>query len=222
MEIESKNEGVVKNLAERVKKGEILPKEAREELYKMGLRHKDYELKYKKITLPFGILGLLFILIPFLVKFTGLPAINSFVDLSFIFFHPIFLFTVFIILIFLIIMGTYAGYLRHTRGGTKDGDEPIIHIKGGPYAVMRHPTVALLAIIPLWFSMILSLVMIVPYTIISVTGNILLFIAIYFDIKGEEELNIIKWGEEYRQYQKDVPKFNFLVGFIKWAKRRSK
>ena len=188
----------------------------------MGLRHKDYELKNIKITLPFGILGLLFILIPFLVKFTGLPIINSFVDLSFIFFHPIFLFTLFIILIFLIIMGTYAGYIRHKKGGTKDGDEPIILIKGGPYAVMRHPTVALLAIIPLWFSMMFSLAMIVPYTIISVTGNILLFVAIYFGIKGEEEFNIIKWGDEYRQYQKDVPKFNFLVGFIKWVKRKSK
>lgn len=222
MESGSKNDGVVKNLAERVKKGEISPKEAKEELNKMGLQHEDYEGKYKKITLPSVILGLLFILIPFLVKFTGLPNINSFVDLSFIFFHPIFFLTILIILIFLIVMGTYAGYQRHTKGGTKDGDEPIILIKGGPYAVMRHPTVAMLAIMPLWFSMIFSFAMIVPFTIISVTGNILLFVAMYFLTKGEEEFSIKKWGEEYRKYQKDVPGFNFLVGFIKWAKRKSK
>ncbi len=221
MENSKKKEGVVINLAERVKRGEILPKEAREEFYKMGLHHGDYETKYKKVMIPTGLIGFFLILIPFLAKLMGFSALNSFIDLSFIVFHPAFLVIMAVLLIFLIIMGCHAAYLRRIKGGTKDGDEPIIHIKSGPYAIMRHPTVGLLAIIPLWFSMIFSIAMVVPYTVISIMGNILIFVAIYFDTKGEEEFNIIKWGVNYKKYQKAVPRFNFLIGIVKWVKRKS-
>ncbi len=220
MEEIEKKDGMVKELAERVKKGEILPKEAREELYKMGLHHSDYEKKYIMISLPFGIVGLLLCFFPLIAKLTEIEILSFFAQLPSINFHPTIIIGVVVLIIILTVMGIYAAYLRRTKGGTKDGDEPIIHIKEGPYAIMRHPTTGLMGIIITWITICFS--NFIPFTIFSIVGNILIFVAIYYGTKGEEEFNTLKWGDEYRQYRKEVPRFNFLLGIWKWAKRKKK
>jgi len=35
----------------------------------------------------------------------------------------------------------------------------------------------------------------------------------------EEKLDIPKWGDEYRQYMKEVPRFNFIKGVWNMRKR---
>jgi hypothetical protein len=39
------------------------------------------------------------------------------------------------------------------------------------------------------------------------------------DSFGKEELNVLKWGNEYRPYQSEVPRFNLLLGLWRWARR---
>ncbi len=48
LDCEGEGEGIVKELAERVKRGLLTPEEAKRELLRMGLQHKSYELKYLK------------------------------------------------------------------------------------------------------------------------------------------------------------------------------
>lgn len=40
--------------------------------------------------------------------------------------------------------------------------------------------------------------------------------------KKEERFNLRKWGDEYRQYMKEVPRFNFILGIWRLAKRKRK
>lgn len=56
--------------------------------------------------------------------------------------------------------------------------------------------------------------------VLSVVGNILYFMVIYLVTFGEEEVSVLKWGGEYRQYMREVPKFNFIVGMWRLMKRR--
>jgi len=83
-------------------------------------------------------------------------------------------------------------------------------IKEGPYRIIRHP-----AALGLYGFMILLTVYLseyVPHNILSVIGNILLYLGNYYCHLAEEKLNTLKWGDKYRQYMKEVPRFNFPLG----------
>lgn len=115
------------------------------------------------------------------------------------------------------VISAYAGYLRTKKGGTRSEDDPIIHLKQGPYAIMRHPSDFIFGLILPAFTIIASDQ--VPFTLYSIVGNILYFMLIHYTTVGEEELNILKWGDAYRQYQKEVPRFNFILGIWRWARK---
>jgi protein-S-isoprenylcysteine O-methyltransferase Ste14 len=111
--------------------------------------------------------------------------------------------------------------LRIKKGGTHDEDEPIIFIREGPYAIMRHPNDFGLPLFFLLFTVVAN--GIIPFTILSVIGNILFFIGVaYYVTVGEDELNLLKWGEKYKRYIEEVPRFNFILGAWRLAKRRRK
>jgi len=213
-----KGEGLVLELAERVKKGELTPKKAREELYAMGLHHSEYEMKYIWQALLFSISGILLCFFPLIARLTQWDFISFFGQLPSIYIDPILIIIFMVLFLTLAVMGSYAAILRRTKGGTKDGDEPIIHLRKGPYAIMRHPTTGMLGLFLAWITIGLS--SFIPFTILSIIGNILFFIAIYYATKGEEEYNVIKWGQQYKQFQKEVPRFNFLLGILLLIKRK--
>ena len=213
-----KGEGLVIELGERVKKGELTPRKAREELYAMGLHHSEYEMKYIWQSLLFSISGILLCFLPLIAQLTRWEFIGFFAQLPSIYIDPIIIIIFMVVFLTLAVMGTHAAILRRTKGGTKDGDEPIIHIRKGPYAIMRHPTTGMLGLFLAWITICFSAF--IPFTLLSIIGNILFFIAIYYGTKGEEEFNVIKWGQQYRQFQKEVPRFNFLLGIVKWIYRK--
>ena len=218
MQDHEKGEGLVIELAERVKTGEITPKKAREELYAMGLHHSEYEMKYMWRGLLFSLSGILLCFLPLIARLTQWEFISFFAQLPSFYIHPVIIITFVVLFLITAVMGTLAAVLRRTQGGTKDGDEPIIHIRKGPYAIMRHPTTGMLGLFLAWITLAFS--GFIPFTILSIIGNILFFVAIYYATKGEEEFNVIKWGQQYRQFQKEVPRFNFIWGIIKWIIRK--
>ena len=204
-----KKEGLVRDLAEKVKRGELKPEEATKEVSKRGLRYVQYErgsykFKYRLISPLLAILGTVLCFLPFAL----LPSID------FPLIVKILMFTFFIILF---AVGRYAAHLRKRKGGTSDRRETVIFIRGGPYKIMRHPEEFPFALILLFVTIVLSGG--IPFTVLSIIGNVLFFIGFCYDAKGEDELNVLKWGDEYRKYMKEVPMFNFILGTWRWARR---
>lgn len=88
MEKEEKKEGMVRDLADRVKRGELTPEEAKEEVLKMGV-HQEYENKYAKSVRFFVITGGLLCFLPFIAKQTGLKVLSFLTQIPSITFPPI-------------------------------------------------------------------------------------------------------------------------------------
>lgn len=215
---EERKEDLVRDLAEKVRRGELTSKEAKAEVLKMGLHHQKYEYRYLKIWLPCMMAGGLLCFLPFIANETGWAVLSFLTMLSAVDFPLIVKISVSVFCIVLFAVGMYALHLRTKKGGTRDEDEPIILIKEGPYAVMRHPNVLGMALLFFMFTVVASGV--IPFTVLSIVGNILFLTGFYYETKGEDELNVLKWGDEYRQYMKGVPRFNFILGT--WRRARKK
>jgi len=83
----------------------------------------------------------------------------------------------------------------------------------GVYAIVRHPQY-LAGIL-----MAIALFLIAQHWLIGILGIIL--IVIYYQNSFDEEQNAIdKFGEDYKTYMQKVPRFNFVVGIIKWLKNK--
>jgi protein-S-isoprenylcysteine O-methyltransferase Ste14 len=77
--------------------------------------------------------------------------------------------------------------------------------------ILRHPSGVAWAIFFATAPIILSGV--VPFTILSVVAIVGIIAYHYYGCVVEErELDIPKWGDEYRQYMMEVPRFNFIKG----------
>lgn len=117
--------------------------------------------------------------------------------------------------IFLCVRVTYSHYKR----GGLNHDETVILFKEGPYRVVRHPAVLGFMMLPLLLPIILSAY--VPFSPLSVAAIIVMVVYVYYGVRMEEEkLDIPKWGDEYRQYMKEVPRFNLILGLWRLRKRK--
>lgn len=217
METKAEKEGIVKDLAEKLRKGEITPKEAKEEMHKRGLGEQE-SWKWWVYGVLAWVTYFLLCLLPvwsqvlnsdFLKFFAQLPAIHFPVIVTFI-------------SLVLISIGTFfsawAAHLHQKRGGLKGTDETIIFYREGPYRIMRHPmTLMFMA----WFTFIPIIASeYVPFTPNSVIAISLMITHCYHGAYVEEKINLKKWGDEYRKYLKEVPMFNFVKGLWNLRKRR--
>jgi len=106
----------------------------------------------------------------------------------------------------------------HSKMGGLNHDETVILLKEGPYGVMRHPA-TLYMVLPILLPIILSTY--IPFTPLAVAAIITMIVYVYYScLLEEKKLNIPKWGNEYLQYMKDVPRFNFILGL--WRRERRK
>ena len=195
------DEGRVKDLVEKLQAGELTPKEAKKRLKERGLLEKEaWEI------IPWVVYFILWL--PFNSMFSDqLPAIS---------FPPIVIYISVIVVVLGMILGVWATYLHYKIGGLKH-DETIYLFKEGPYRVMRHPA-GVVIMIPILLPIILSAH--VPFTPLSVAAIIVMIVYIYYGVRMEEEkLDIPKWGDEYLQYMKEVPRFNFIKGLWNMRKR---
>ena len=197
-----KDEGQVKDLVEKLQVGELTPKEAKKRLKERGLLEKEaWEI------IPWAIYVILWL--PLNSMFSDqLPAIS---------FPPIVIYISIVLSALGIYIGIWATRMHYKRGGLNH-DETIYLFKEGPYRVMRHPA-GVIMILPILLPVILSAY--VPFTPLSVAAIIVMIVYCYYSIRIEEEgLDIPKWGDEYRQYMKEVPRFNFILGLWRLRKRR--
>ena len=60
----------------------------------------------------------------------------------------------------------------------------------------------------------------VPFTPLSVAAIVTMIVYVHYSILLEEKVNDIpEWGDEYLQYMKEVPRYNFIKGLWNLKKR---
>jgi protein-S-isoprenylcysteine O-methyltransferase Ste14 len=197
-----KKESKVKDLVERIERGEITPKDGFKELEKRGLLVPErWEI------IPWVIYLILW-----------LPLNFMFSDrLHRIYFPPIVIYILLAIGLLGILLWIPVTHMHYKRGGLNH-DETVILFKEGIYGVIRHPAVLGFMILPILLPIILSVY--VPFSLLSVAAILVMIIYIYYGVHLEEKMDIEKWGNEYRQYMKEVPRFNFILGIWRWARRK--
>jgi len=197
-----KREGRVKDLVEKLQIGEITPRDGLKELKKRGLLESE-----KWEIIPWAIYLILWLPLNFMFS-DRLPRIH---------FPAIVIYILIAIGLLAILVCIWASRMHYKRGGLKH-DETVILFKEGPYRVMRHPAV-LSMLVPILLPIILSAY--VPFSPLSAAAIITMIVYVYYGcLLEEKKLDIPKWGDEYLQYMKEVPRFNFILGIWKWAKRR--
>lgn len=211
-----KKEGMVKDLVEKVRRGELKPEEAKEEALKRGLHHQKFEHPPSALLSYF--LGGTIIGVYVVAKITKLEILRFIAELPSFHFPPLVKVLATILCGVGMIMLLQTTYIRTKKGGTKDEDETIILIKNGFYGVIRHPSLFGMSIL---FPMgLIALSGYIPFNILTAAGSVMLFGGGYFVAMGEERVNIIKWEDEYRQYMKEVPRFNLIKGLWNLRKRK--
>jgi protein-S-isoprenylcysteine O-methyltransferase Ste14 len=199
-------------LVEKLERGEITSKGALKELEKRGLLEPErWEI------IPWAAYFVL-LLLPVVSRQLKLDFLAFFAQLPSISFPAIVIYISLVIGILGILLGIWATRMHYKKGGLSH-DETVILLKEGPYRVMRHPaslSMMLFILLPIILSPY------VQFTILSVAAIITMIVYVYYScLLEEKKLDIPKWGDEYLQYMKEVPRFNFILGMWRWKKRKS-
>ena len=215
------DEGRVRDLVEKLETGEITPKEAKGEMNKRGVSEQAFFRGWTGWPSLFIAFGVYFILWLFLGISKHLkPSFLSFsIQLPAINFPAV---VIYISLVLLVVFGIFVMvwhiYLHRTRGGLKIEGETIIFYKAGPNCVMRNPGNFGFMV---WFILLpIILSAYIQFTLLSVVAIITITVWNYYMVCIEEKMNVEKWGDEYRQYMKEVPRFNFIKGLWNIKKGR--
>lgn len=209
-----KRESKVKDLVEKVEKGEITSDEAQKELRKRGLGHEETWEDFIGYVM-WGVLCFL----PGFAKLTGLGILSFFVRLPAMEFSLIVIYLSIALFIAMIPLAVLQYYFNSKKGGCGHEDHTVILLENGPYGIVRHPGVVAWTVFFSTIPIILSGV--VPFTILSIIAIVEIIAYSYYECVVEERtLDIPKWGDEYRQYMKEVPRWNFIKGLWNLRKRR--
>ena len=107
-------------------------------------------------------------------------------------------------------------FLFQKYGGVDEGKSYVNTTKlvdKGVYAIIRHPQYG--GGLYIAFSLIL-----IQQTLVSIILAIVVMITSYLSMVFEEKRLIVKFGENYEEYMKLVPRVNILSGFIRKIKRK--
>jgi len=193
-------------ISEILSKKGLTPEEIKKELKERGISERPYHIYWVTSLVVAAILWLL----PAIAKYTGWRLLNLFANLPSVKF-PI---AVIVLSVLLIIVGisleSQASYRRKERGGLRDVDETVFLLKEGPYKVIRHP--GFLAEMILCLSIPIVLSRWIPFTVLAVISCVVVIGVTIYLMRVEEKFNIKKWGDEYRQYMREVPAINFVRG----------
>ena len=208
-----KREGEVKDLAEKVRKGDITSEEARRELRKRGLGHEEMWEDF----IGYVVWGILCFL-PAVAKGLKIEILSFFAQLPATEFPAIVIYLSIVLFVAAIPLVAWFHYFNIKKGGCRCEDYTVILLKSGPYRIVRHPGTVSFTMFFVTIPIILSGV--VPFTILSVIAIIEIIAFSYYEcVREEKTLNIPKWGDEYRKYMKEVPRFNFIKGLWNLRKR---
>jgi len=123
-----------------------------------------------------------------------------------------------ILLVFSVVVIFLAGGEFRKKGGAPKG-ESIVHttvlVDSGVYAVVRHPQY-------LGFILFVLALVLMSQHWLSVISGVLGSALFYKDVLREEQMNVEKFGDDYKRYMKRVPRMNLLIGIIRYLLKRRK
>jgi protein-S-isoprenylcysteine O-methyltransferase Ste14 len=197
-------EGEVKDLREKIEKGNLTPKEGIKILKERELIEPESWKGY------YNIWYVVWVILCFPLSAFQLLTIK---------FPMALIYSAIVFFILAICVEAYVSvYWRMKRGGLYSEGKTVLLLKKGPYRIVRHPSNIIWTV--MFIAPTIAISNHVPFTIFSLMGNIGLIVFHYWASVVEEELNVKKWGDEYRQYMKEVPRFNFIKGL--WNLRKGK
>ena len=203
-------------VGEILSRGDLDEKQMKEELWTKGISFvRSYDRAFSGLFLVLAVVWLL----PAIGRWTGWGFLRLFAQLPRLNFPMVVILIGAIFVIVAIALDAKAGSMRQKRGGCHDLHESVVIVREGPYKVIRHPGyLAELVYFPL-LPIVLSRW--VPFTILAVVYIIVWTGVILYVLKAEDNFNLRKWGEEYRQYMKEVPAINFVKGLKKLREETS-
>jgi len=224
--MKERDDGKVRDIEDRLLKGEINHKEAYKLLIETGLTEDNNKIlaesRFYRGLYVFSIAGLIAFFALWL-----LPPIAKALNLDFLaFFSGLQSFTIPLVVIYvsivIVVLGTvlflWANLTHAARGGIKRADETIIFHREGPYQFIRHPQNLGGGTWFIFFPVILSQYL--HFTILTVFAIALMIVSLYIGSYPAEKNNIEKWGDEYRQYLREVPRYNILLGVWRHIRRK--
>ena len=84
----------------------------------------------------------------------------------------------------------------------------------GLYAIVRHPQFVA------WPIMCIAVALVSQHPVVVGMGAVA-FVLTCLDFRKVDQLNINKFGDEYREYMRRVPGWNLVAGLWRWARRRA-
>lgn len=199
-----KREGLVKEV---LSKGDLTAQEIKEELWKKDVSFvRSYDRAFGGLFLTLVVLWLL----PAIAEWSGWGFLSFFARLPRVDFPATIIVIGAVFLIAAVSLDVIVGFMRQKQGGCHDMHETVVVVREGPYRVIRHP--GYLAEI-IYFGLLPVLVSKwVPFTILAAISITILIASLAYLIRAEDGLNLRKWGQEYRQYMREVPAINFVKG----------
>lgn len=108
-------------------------------------------------------------------------------------------------------------FIFQRRGGVAKGEsytQTSRLVDTNLYAIVRHPQY----VAGLLFN--LSMMLLCQHWLVIILGVISMGL-LYLDIWAADQEGIEKFGNAYRDYMQRVPRANFLLGLVRWLRRRS-
>jgi len=203
-------EGKVKDLVWKLQREELTSKEALKKLEERRLTEGTWGKRGSWVFDVVLWIAYFVLWLPLNFKFSAqlqailLPAIVIYISLVLVAIGTFFL--------------VWAVRSHRKKGGLEKASETIIFYKEGPYCIIRHPEAFGGIMWPILLPIILSPY--VPFTLLSIAAVIMMIVYLYHGCYLEEKLDIDKWGDEYGQYMKEIPRFNFVKGLCSLRKRK--
>lgn len=216
----TQEEEKVEELAEKVRRGELTPKQVGQEMEKRGLLAHAGELLPGMYSVTGLIIwGLLCFFPPILTEVFEITLPTFLTQQPEIVFPTPIRWAAVILFLGLFYFFGYSAYVRKRKGGGTE-EHTVFVVKEGPYGIVRHPE--FLGVFLQAVTGLIILSPMIPFNFLILLGDLVLFVGIFLQSRKEEWFNVLKWGDKYRRYQKEVPRFNFVLGLWRWAKRRNK
>jgi len=218
-----RKEGAVKALAEEYSKGELSSKEIMKTMKDRGIIVDATSTTFPSMVINIsGFIGfLLCILTSIYIHTNGQPFLSlqsSSRDTLMPFLSLLQPMDIPLIAIVIAIIAVIAATpllilsskLRVKKGGCANEDTTVVLIKEGPYGIIRHPTH--LAVLVWIIGGLIATSPWLHFTHLSLVGMLIIISAFYLMEINEEKFDQMKWGDEYRQYMKEIPRWNIIKG----------
>ena len=202
----------VEDLEEKLRRGELTPKEAKKILHERGLGEQE-SWKWQVCGIMVWAAYFILWLLPSVERhrtdfFAELPAFRL---------PAIVIYISVVLLATAIVLAVWVHLLHRKWGGLRESGETVIFYRKGLFSIVRHP--AIFSFMIGGVSLPIALSRPVAFTPLSVGAIIIWLVFHYYVILVEEKINTEKWGDEYQKYMKEVPRFNFTLGLWRLRKK---